>query len=87
MSNKKENTLELIAQVDSEDLARARSEVADAIQRAQDAWIPGHLIASALALELQSFLTANEPPDNPASILRRLADHLESFVPEIPEIH
>lgn len=65
---------DLIADVDASDLARARAAVARGIQAAENEWIPSHVIASALALELQNCIAGNQPSTEVATYLRKLAD-------------
>ncbi len=67
---------ELVAEVDAADLIRAQKIVAKAVQTARDAWLPSHLIAEALLLELESCITT-EDQHVVANFLRNLADAID----------
>ncbi len=67
---------ELVAEVDAADLMRARKIIAEALQSARDAWLPGHLIVEALILELESCVTS-EDQHAVANFMRNLADAID----------
>ena len=67
----------LINSVDTADLERARAAVSKGVREAQDAWIPNHLIASALLLELRACISGDQPSDELARYLRQLADMVD----------
>jgi hypothetical protein len=70
---------ELIVEVEATDLLRARGAVARGVQAARDEWIPVHLIADALALELRSFALGVQPAQRVANFLRVLADSIDDL--------
>ena len=67
---------ELAAEVDAADLMRTRKIIAEALQSARDAWLPGHLIVEALILELESCVTS-EDQHAVANFMRNLADAID----------
>lgn len=70
----------LIAGVDAEDLARARSQISEGVRSAQAQWIPSHLIVSALALELQEQIAGEQPSPELSLYLRRLSEFVSHHV-------
>jgi len=71
-------------QAEAEDLSRARSVVAEAVERAREAWIPGNSIASALALELQTCLATSDDPEEVAKLLRQIASSIDQQFAKAP---
>lgn len=78
--------LELAAQVDHQDLKHARTAISEAVQTARDAWIPKHLIAQALALELQACIV-DEDASAVVNFLRHMADTIDESKPNTPRHH
>ena len=78
--------LELAAQVDHQDLKHARTAISEAVQTARDAWIPKHLIAQALALELQACIV-DEDASAVGNFLRHMADTIDESKPDTPRHH
>lgn len=80
MSTDQKKAEDLILQVDADDLERARVLINDAKKRAEKAWIPGNMIASALALELHNCLLTSDEPDEVVDLLRRIAAGIEQQI-------
>ena len=78
--------LELAAQVDHQDLKHVRTAISEAVQTARDAWIPKHLIAQALALELQACIV-DEDASAVVNFLRHMADTIDESKPDTPRHH
>lgn len=89
MSTKTVNTLDLVMQVDADDLDRARTIISTAIQDAKAAWIPGHLVAGALYLELLNTLVENKTSgDNQAAeFLEAITRNISECSLDEPNIH
>ena len=64
----------LAASIDAEDLARARSAISGGVKAAEEQWLPVHLIASALAMELQDYVLSTNSGADMASYLHQLAE-------------
>ena len=78
--------LELAAQVDDQDLKHARTAISEAVKTARDTWIPKHLVAQALALELQACIV-DEDASAVVSFLRHMADTIDESKPDKPRYH
>lgn len=89
MSAKTVNTLDLVMQVDADDLDRARTIISTAIHDAKAAWIPGHLVAGALYLELLNTLVENKTSgDNQAAeFLQTITSKISESSLDEPNIH
>ena len=68
------NINEIVASIDADDLARARSAIADGVKVAEEQWLPVHIVASALAMELQDYVLTTHSGADMASYLRQLAE-------------
>ena len=68
------NIEDVVTSIDAEDLARARSAIAGGVKAAEDQWLPVHIIASAMAMELQDYVLNTHSGTDMASYLRQLAE-------------
>mgnify|MGYP001168970058 FL=1 len=77
---------DLAAEADDQDLARARAAITEGVKTARDSWIPKHLVAQALVLELQACIV-DEDSLAVVEFLRRMADTIEKPEKSKPNYH